>query len=406
MVSGSLSLGILGLAFVVMRTPSSSPKETRAPAQVVTPNALVSDQERWVHRLSQDQQALTQHLQKIEAQNSDLKAHNTLLEKRLEMMDTVLKGVTSPTAVTEERKPLDPEGSSFFPSVPTSLSPRVPSERPLSRATPQASPIQREGPRLVHLTRGGPETMLPKTVDSYVPAGTYVPGILTSGVVAPTSTEAQGNPLPILVRLVGKGTLPRGFPSDLKDAVVMGSCYGDLSSERALCRLHKLSLTERNGEIFESPVEGWILGEDGRPGLKGDVVDRAGKVAREALVAGILSGMAGFFQQQASQSSSPATLLTPQKSLEVPDLMKGGAARGASSALEKLADFSIRRAEQMQPVILIASGRRVDVVFKEGLDLSKTLTRQELKLVGQGARVKQAQDHARRTLSDSQKGSL
>lgn len=403
-IGGLSAAGILILGFVVLRSSSSPPEEKKDTLKVVTPDSLISDQEKWVNRLSHDYQKVQKELETLREENKEIKARNTLLEKRQEMTDAVLKGATG--VQTSEgkgalsKRPEAVTGAGAFPAVPRDA--RV-SSLPQPSAAPLPSrpsyPEKREGPRLLHLTRGGPVPEMPKTVESYVPAGTYVAGILTSGVVASTSTEAQGNPLPIMVRLVGRGTLPRGFKSDLKDAVLMGSCYGDLSSERALCRLHKLSLTERNGEIFESPVEGWIMGEDGRPGLKGDVVDRAGKVAREALTAGILSGMAGFFQQQASSASSPATLVSPQKRLETSDILKGGAASGAGTALEKLADFSIRRAEQMQPVILVASGRRVDIVFKEGVDLSKTVTRQELKLAGQEGRLKHAKDQARQAFN-------
>lgn len=406
---GGLSVaGVLILGFVLLRSSSSMPQAKKEAAKVVTPDTLISDQEKWVDRLSHDYAKVQKELESLKDENKEIKARNTLLEKRQEMTDAVLKGATASSSYLSQGKISLPAqkgvsseavpGAGMFPALPAESQAR---SRPPVPSAPLASrssyPEKREGPRLLHLTRGGPVPEMPKTVESYVPAGTYVSGILTSGVVASTSTEAQGNPMPIMVRLAGRGTLPRGFKSDLKDAVLMGSCYGDLSSERALCRLHKLSLTERNGEIFESPVEGWIMGEDGRPGLKGDVVDRAGKVAREALAAGILSGMAGFFQQQASSSYSPATLVSPQKRLETGDVLKGGAAGGAGNALEKLADFSIRRAEQMQPVILVASGRRVDVVFKEGIDLSKTVTRQELKLAGQDGRLKQAKEQARQT---------
>ena len=407
-IGGLSVVGVLILGFVLLRSSSSLPEVKKESTKVVTPDTLISDQEKWVDRLSHDYSKVQKELESLKDKNKEIKARNKLLEKRQEMTDAVLKGATASSASPVKmnlppQKALAPEavtGAGMFPALPVESRARPMPRPPDPSASFKPSyPEKREGPRLLHLTRGGPVPEMPKTVESYVPAGTYVSGILTSGVVASTSTEAQGNPMPIMVRLVGRGTLPRGFKSDLKDAVLMGSCYGDLSSERALCRLHKLSLTERNGEIFESPVEGWIMGEDGRPGLKGDVVDRAGKVAREALAAGILSGMAGFFQQQASSSYSPATLVSPQKRLEAGDVLKGGAASGAGNALEKLADFSIRRAEQMQPVILVASGRRVDIVFKEGIDLSKTVTRQELKLAGQDGRLKQAKDQARQAFN-------
>lgn len=42
---------------------------------------------------------------------------------------------------------------------------------------------------------------------------------------------------------------------------------------------------------------------------------------------------------------------------------------GTGNALEKLADFAIKRAESMSPVIVVASGRVIDVVFRKGFNL-------------------------------------
>lgn len=204
----------------------------------------------------------------------------------------------------------------------------------------------------------------------YVVSGTSAKAVLTSGVVASTSISAQGNPQPIMMRLADHGTLPRGWKSRLKDAVMIGSCYGDLSSERAMCRLHTLSFVERNGRTVEKHVEGWIIGEDGAPGIRGKVVDKAGKVVREAFLAGMLSGLGNFFKSSAQSSVFPVSPFGQTNALGTSDVLKSGAAQGASSALEKLADFSIKRAEAMSPVLVVNPGRIMDVVFKKGFDLN------------------------------------
>jgi len=47
-------------------------------------------------------------------------------------------------------------------------------------------------------------------------------------------------------------------------------------------------------------------------------------------------------------------------------------------ALDKYADFYIKRAEQMQPVIQVAAGRKVDIVFTQGVDFADSAMRQIL----------------------------
>lgn len=236
--------------------------------------------------------------------------------------------------------------------------------------------------KIKHLSLSELEGSPVYNVSTYIPAGTHAKAILTSGVVASTATSASANPQPIVLRLADQGNLPRGFKGEMRDAVLIGACYGDLSSERAFCRLQTISWVEPSGETVERQIEGWILGEDGRPGIKGTVVDRAGEVARESLFAGILSGISNFLKFDATSSVYPVTPFGQTNSLSTQNALKGAAGTGVGNALDKLADFSIKRAEQMQPVILVSSGRLVDVVFKKGLDLRRVEARSPLTLVG------------------------
>lgn len=212
---------------------------------------------------------------------------------------------------------------------------------------------------------------LTKTSEKYVASGSFARAVLLTGVVAETGTESQTSPQPILMRLVDHGIFSKGYRTEaIKDAVIIGSCYGVLASERALCRLESVSLTDTKDQIIERPLEGWVIGEDGRPGLKGEVVDKASDVARMAILNGILGGIAGFFQNQAQASTFPVSPISgASHALKGTDALKAGGASGIGSALTKLADYAIKRAEQMNPVILIGAGRQVDVVFKRGFQI-------------------------------------
>ena len=64
-------------------------------------------------------------------------------------------------------------------------------------------------------------------------------------------------------------------------------------------------MLNHNGDLVEKAVKGWLIGEDGRPGIKGMVVDRASDVARMAVLNGVLSGMAQFLQNQATGGMFP-----------------------------------------------------------------------------------------------------
>lgn len=323
---------------------------------------LVDAQDVWAARLEGE-------ASKLKDIARDLKLQNDLQEKRLKILEeTLIAKIQEFSEKKEEARsnPSEDGGQVSSPSAflddfsKPSLRLSESSENSLS-----LSPVLKPK-KILHLNVGGGSS---HHADSYVVAGSYARVVLTSGVVVSTSTGTVGNPQPIMMRLAEGGNMPRGWKSHLKDAVIIGSCYGDLSSERAVCRLHKLSLIERGGRTIERPVEGWIIGEDGAPGLRGKVVDKAGAVAREAFLSGILSGMSNFLKFEAQTSVYPISPFGQTHALDAKDALKGGMGQGASNALEKLADFSIKRAESMQPVIVINPGRVVDVVFKEGFDL-------------------------------------
>lgn len=233
----------------------------------------------------------------------------------------------------------------------------------------------------VELTPRTQKKML-KTVDNTIPSGSYVPSILLGGVDASTSIQASNNPQPVLLRLTHVGSLPRKFKSDVKGCRVLAATYGDLSSERVFMRLERMSCVERaTGEIIDIKVTGYVAGEDGRAGLRGIVVDKAGPVVRNAAVGGFLSGIGNFMSQAKSPITfSPSNGLAQTNPLDTNEMLRQGSAKGASSALEKYADFYIKRAEQLQPVIEIQAGRAVDIVFTEPVSLGDGQTRKAVSL--------------------------
>ena len=213
-----------------------------------------------------------------------------------------------------------------------------------------------------------------KTQDNTIPAGAFAKAVLLGGVDASTSISSSSDPRPVLLRVMDTGTLPRKFKSDLKDCHVLASSYGDISSERVFMRLEKLTCTERKtGEISETVVSGYVAGEDGRAGVRGVLADRAGEMMRNSLVGGFFGGMAKFLTQaQNPMTFTPVAPFGQTNPLSHEQMLKAGAGQGTSSALERYADFYIKRAEQMQPVLQVAAGREVNIVFTEGTAFGET----------------------------------
>ena len=234
-----------------------------------------------------------------------------------------------------------------------------------------------------------------ETVDNTIPAGSFAQGVLLSGVDASTSTSASANPEPVLIELTDSGDLSRYFTSTVKGCRVTASSYGVLSKERVMMRLEKLSCIEvETGEVMTTEVDGYVSGEDGKLGLRGTVVDRAGDHVRAAMVGGFLSSFGNFL----AASSNPVTFasqtglaqITP---LSGQELLKSGGAKGASGALDKYTEFYIKRAEQLEPVIQIGAGRIVQVVFNKTVGIGKTALKQVVSSKNDRARSQTLEQH-------------
>ena len=211
-----------------------------------------------------------------------------------------------------------------------------------------------------------------KNFKDYVTSGTFSRAVLMTGVVVGTGSNSQSNPEPVVLRLTDAGIFSKGKRTEqIKEAMLIGYCSGDLSSERAKCRLQTLSLENYNGEIVERPIQGWVFGEDGRYGVKGMVVDKSSDMLRMAMLNGVLGGVSNFLQNQSTKGAFPISPITGQQNaLSGMSQLKGGMANGASDAFSKMADFVMERFNSMSPQIVIASGREVDVVFQHGVDLN------------------------------------
>jgi conjugal transfer pilus assembly protein TraB len=145
-----------------------------------------------------------------------------------------------------------------------------------------------------------------KNIKSYVTSGSFARAVLLTGVVVGTGTNTQSNPEPVMMRLTDASIFSKGKRTEqIKEAILIGDCSGDLSSERAKCRLQTLSLENFKGEIVERPIQGWIVGEDGRNGIKGMVVDKSSDMLRMAMLNGVLGGMSNFLQNQSTKGIFP-----------------------------------------------------------------------------------------------------
>ncbi len=98
------------------------------------------------------------------------------------------------------------------------------------------------------------------------------------------------------------------------------------------------------------------------------MASKDGQFLGRSLVGGVFAGLSNVANPQNRQAQgNPFMPGGKQPSPpNVGDLFTSGMASGASSALDRLSQYYIDRAEQLQPVIQVAAGQVVDIVFTEG----------------------------------------
>ncbi|MYF07043.1 MAG: hypothetical protein F4233_03985, partial [Rhodospirillaceae bacterium] len=212
--------------------------------------------------------------------------------------------------------------------------------------------------------RTGPELVadaVAKPVSAWLPAGSHAQAVVLAGVDASAGISSQGDPRPVLMRIIGPAWTAAedgtALQVDVDGCTVTGAAHGDLSSEKVYVRLRTMTCAvpepgtgEHPGAVVETEVAGFVAGS-GKTGVRGPVVSREGALVEKAFLAGMISGagqgVSQAFQPQAGATGGGAAVANTALS----DIGRAGLGAGASSAGQKVADYMIRRAEQYQPVI-------------------------------------------------------
>lgn len=248
-----------------------------------------------------------------------------------------------------------------LPNVPTALT--APPAPVLTHVTlvDRSPPASATANGLPGATSASVET---KTVSTYLPVS-FTRGTLLGGLDAPTGGQSQSNPQPVLIRLSDNSVLPNRFRGEYRDCFVIAAGYGDISSERAYLRTENLSCVRADGAALEVKIQGSVYGEDGKVGMRGRLVTKQGQMLANALLAGVVSGIgSGLATSSTSYSTSAlGTIATASGA----DAYKAGLGTGVGKALDRLAQYYIKLAENTFPVIEVDAGREIDVVITKGV---------------------------------------
>ena len=117
-----------------------------------------------------------------------------------------------------------------------------------------------------------------KTRTIYLPPG-FMKARLLTGIDALASRDATSNPEPLIARVQAPAVLPNDVKANLSGCFVIGNATGSLAKERVEVQLVSLSCVDFDERsVVDQPIKGFFVDTDGKKGLSGKVVTRAGAI--------------------------------------------------------------------------------------------------------------------------------
>jgi len=201
----------------------------------------------------------------------------------------------------------------------------------------------------------------------YLPPS-FMEATLLSGLDAPTTSEAKGNPVPVLLRVKTPAVLPNSVKANLKGCFVIADGKGNLATERAELLLVSLSCLDRKGQaVVDQKVKGFVVDADGKIGLRGRVVAKMGSMIARSMLAGFFGGAGEAIK--ASATTLAVSPLGTTQTVDPKDIAMSGAGSGLSSGFKEIQKFYMELAKQTMPVIEVGATKPVTLVISEGINL-------------------------------------
>lgn len=201
----------------------------------------------------------------------------------------------------------------------------------------------------------------------YLPPG-FMKARLLTGIDALASRDATSNPEPIIARVQAPAVLPNDVKANLAGCFVIGNATGSLAKERVEVQLVSISCVDFDEHaVVDQAIKGFFVDADGKKGLSGKVVTRAGATLARSFIAGTIAGIAQSVEGTFGDVSTSA--LGSVRTLDAGDAAKSGIAGGLSRSSDKLTDFYLDLARQAGPVVEVGAAKDVVVVIQEGLAL-------------------------------------
>lgn len=390
-----LVLVVVGSLFFMGEEPSQQSPQSKTEDVTLTPPGGVDDEAGWRSAASQDIAVTNERIIGLETQlgnrDSDIEALKTQLTEMNERVrqaeinaDKQSRLPVQQAQPTNTNPPRLDTSNAFGANIPpnrqglhgsTILS--DPMGSTVDPSTGQVIPLPNtasNAPRaksvnIIDLTssdsgNSGAVSQQKKAInESFISDGSFVRVVMVTGVDAPTGGQAQNDPLPVLFETVGKLDMPNNYKMNIKGCRFLGYAWGSLSTERVNARIESGSCIV-NGKTVNINVKGTLIGEDGKPGIRGKVVSKQGQALSAAALASALEAIGGLYGNTTGTTTMGA--LGVQRTVSGKDIQNSALGGGVSGAAEKLSEFYLRRADELFPIVEVHAGRAVEILVTKG----------------------------------------
>lgn len=207
------------------------------------------------------------------------------------------------------------------------------------------------------------------TVDTYLPPGAFARATLLTGVYASTAGASGAEPMPVLMKIEDYAMLPNRWKTDVRACHVTGTATGDLSSERVLIRLDRLSCVSKTGRTLDVRVQGYGIGGDGKVGVSGRLVSRSASSIAAALSVSLLQGVGRAVSLSSQQTTTSS--LTGTQTVDYTNAWTAGLGQGLANGMDRIAAYYLKLADKILPVLEVDAGASVDLVISRGVLLAE-----------------------------------
>lgn len=384
MGGGVLLLAIVGL---MLMPGSGKPRRVADQPPIKAEMLLPKAQDRTVEQLSGGLTATDKEVQRMKREIDRLREDRTELRKKIDTAILAMGREEKPDVgisaeVLDEIRKLKSriEESEARQALGTPAG-ALPAPDAMNGTEPQQQASDEVLPPVISVI-GDEEPVAEEATESsqpapYIVANSMFEAELLNGMDAPTDQSSRRNPVPAVLRIKSQAILPNMFNvPNIQECFLSVSGYGDMADERAKLRTEMLSCVvpsddpDKPPQVIEAKVDGYVVGEDGRVGMRGRLVSKQGQLIARTLLAGVLSGIGDALKPQQVQGLDlNPTGTTKTTKLDGTTVAASGLAQGISDTANSVSQYYLKLADQMMPIVEVDAGRKITVILLKGVEL-------------------------------------